>query len=1128
MKKALSLILSVIMVLAVLPLTPITSSALEDYDILTTSEWRYYYYYSDAHLELDEYIGSATHVTIPDRIGALAISGFHEGSKPFRYNTTVKSIDFALHTEKIPDGFAFNCTSLESVDIPLSIRFIGQDAFSGCTNLSGVTFPNDLKKIGIGAFGGCSSLTQIEITPKVTEIGDSAFKSCSSLETVTFNNTLGMLKSIGVYAFGYCSSLESISLPNTITSVGEGAFMFCSNLESIDFPAYISYLEPDMFLDCKSLQTFNFPSSLLEIRQNAFAGCTLLNNITLPSSVHTLEDYAFYKCSSLTSISIPGSVTNIGADAFRNCTSLQSVIIGSGVRSIGEHEGSNHTIPNGETFYGCTNLTNLVLPSTVLFVGADSFHRVPGKYIDGPETALNKIEFEYSDDKANFHYRVNVTLNDPDTSWSQTHTPYINTNITLPTRTREGYTFTGWYKAGNSNGYTGSYNVTGAVTLTAGWSANANTVSFVSSKGTVPASQTVYSGNTATEPANQLVGNDYIEGWYRNSDFSGEKYDFDSVVLGSFTLYAKWVTSPTVTVNITGAGTGNQVTFRDKTDSSVVFATATQSGTFRIPADAVMDIAAADSTTYSGSVQAEIPAASGGYYLKVTDILSNQSSYTLNYGETATVNITFSAAPIVIDNIISDNNLDTSGLWSLDDGYNNHYVAGSEITVPQGEMIPTNALLTLTLTVPDGYGCEGTIVNGTQSINVIEGETSYTFQPLGDVSLNLHFYSKQNYTTLFFRNTVSGAYFTRRFLKTETEFTVPENIYSYYRGVFNNWNTSQDGNGTAFYPNSTAAVPSTDTTYYTCWDPVYFLTFNKNGGDGSMGKLSCVSTSPYITLPECEFTRNARVFAGWNTQQDGSGVSYQPGESFLMTDDTTLYAQWNMAFSIIMYENYGDNNTVRQEVLRGESAHIRANSFTRYGYTFVGWNTKADGSGLTYCDGEYITPEKTTHLYAQWRVANQTLTLSDSATVRNFRGINGGMVFNVHEGFTLLDFKAQFENEASRIRILDRNGNALTSHFDCIGNGYTVQLIDRTDSSVINDELGVAVFGDVNSDSAIDAFDMFMVNKAVNNIISLDVTEELAVDFDFDGVISISDYSAIKSAVSGDAPIDQNVYGCNL
>lgn len=51
---------------------------------------------------------------------------------------------------------------------------------------------------------------------------------------------------------------------------------------------------------------------------------------------------------------------------------------------------------------------------------------------------------------------------------------------------------------------------------------------------------------------------------------------------------------------------------------------------------------------------------------------------------------------------------------------------------------------------------------------------------------------------------------------------------------------------------------------------------------------------------------------------------------------------------------------------KGDTKNLIANKFTRTGYTFVGWNTKADGTSTSYSDKQSITPTENLTLYAQW------------------------------------------------------------------------------------------------------------------------------------------------------------------
>ena len=71
------------------------------------------------------------------------------------------------------------------------------------------------------------------------------------------------------------------------------------------------------------------------------------------------------------------------------------------------------------------------------------------------------------------------------------------------------------------------------------------------------------------------------------------------------------------------------------------------------------------------------------------------------------------------------------------------------------------------------------------------------------------------------------------------------------------------------------------------------LSYDANGGIGTMSAETGVA-GKIVTVAQNEFTRNNYAFIGWNTQADGKGTAYKPGDSFTLTDkDTVLYAQWS-------------------------------------------------------------------------------------------------------------------------------------------------------------------------------------------------------------------------------------------
>ena len=149
------------------------------------------------------------------------------------------------------------------------------------------------------------------------------------------------------------------------------------------------------------------------------------------------------------------------------------------------------------------------------------------------------------------------------------------------------------------------------------------------------------------------------------------------------------------------------------------------------------------------------------------------------------------------------------------------------------------------------------------------------------------------------------------------------------------------------------------------------LTYDANGGEGAIDSATGV-TGESMTVAENGFTRNDYTFTGWNTQADGKGTAYKPGDSFTLTEtDTVLYAQWSKNAPAQVNVSYDANGgTGTMESITGDVGSkivIEQNGFARSGYTFTGWNTQADGKGTAYKAGDSFTlADKDTVLYAQW------------------------------------------------------------------------------------------------------------------------------------------------------------------
>ena len=204
--------------------------------------------------------------------------------------------------------------------------------------------------------------------------------------------------------------------------------------------------------------------------------------------------------------------------------------------------------------------------------------------------------------------------------------------------------------------------------------------------------------------------------------------------------------------------------------------------------------------------------------------------------------------------------------------------------------------------------------------------------------------------------------------------TVAENVFTLNNYTFTGWNTKADGTGTAYKPGDSFTLTNENTVLYAQWSknaPAQVnVSYDANGGAGTMESVTG-DVGSEIVIAQNGFTRSEYTFTGWNTQADGKGTAYKAGDSFTLTENTVLYAQWSKNAPVQVKVSYNANGgagtmeSVTGDV--GSKIVIRQSGFTRSEYTFTGWNTQADGKGTAYKAGDSFTlTDKDTVLYAQW------------------------------------------------------------------------------------------------------------------------------------------------------------------
>jgi uncharacterized repeat protein (TIGR02543 family) len=241
--------------------------------------------------------------------------------------------------------------------------------------------------------------------------------------------------------------------------------------------------------------------------------------------------------------------------------------------------------------------------------------------------------------------------------------------------------------------------------------------------------------------------------------------------------------------------------------------------------------------------------------------------------------------------------------------------------------------------------------------------------------------------------------------------------------TFAGWNTAANGSGTAYATGAMFTMPAVNTTLFAQWTiNTYTITYDGNGNTG--GSAPVDGGSPHIynsTVPVLgagSLIRTGYTFAGWNTAANGSGTSYAVGATFTVpAANTTLYAQWTINSYTVTYD--GNGNTGGSAPVDGGSPHIYnstvtvpgAGSLIRFGYTFAGWNTAADGSGTAYTVGATFTmPAANTTLYAHWTINTSYTAPSATGTGTITASFTGG---GAGCGYTVSQFIPLTGNAAS-------------------------------------------------------------------------------------------------------------------
>ena len=183
--------------------------------------------------------------------------------------------------------------------------------------------------------------------------------------------------------------------------------------------------------------------------------------------------------------------------------------------------------------------------------------------------------------------------------------------------------------------------------------------------------------------------------------------------------------------------------------------------------------------------------------------------------------------------------------------------------------------------------------------------------------------------------------------------------------------------------NYTFTMPNKDVKITVEAKPEQYTVTLDNQGATTAGTTSITATynadMPSITKP----TKTGYTFGGYYTATNGGGTQYYKADgtsanAWTETSVTTLYAKWTAnKYTVKFNANGGTGSMSNQSHTYGESKALTANTFTRKGYTFLGWAKSSSATTATYTDKQKVknltaTNNATVNLYAIWEILPPT------------------------------------------------------------------------------------------------------------------------------------------------------------
>ena len=189
---------------------------------------------------------------------------------------------------------------------------------------------------------------------------------------------------------------------------------------------------------------------------------------------------------------------------------------------------------------------------------------------------------------------------------------------------------------------------------------------------------------------------------------------------------------------------------------------------------------------------------------------------------------------------------------------------------------------------------------------------------------------REETVNVVFDSNGAGCYPKSQFFDKDSPHALDPNTFVYDGYCFVNWNTKSDGSGTVYADGQTVTL-SDDLYLFAQWERGRFtVTFDANGGEGEMQPVA-FDKGVSQPLPANAFVNDDyNHFVGWNTAIDGTGIPYSNHQIITVSDDMTLYAQWDFSLAGAVNRRFSVSDTKKVYFSQGNLQYKASDNVWRF------------------------------------------------------------------------------------------------------------------------------------------------------------------------------------------------------